>query len=67
MNNQKKYGWYSQKGADSFGYVEYTNLDGEIVRVSTVTRDPEKCPLKFDDAVFVGELKNFVREKWKNI
>ena len=61
------HGWYSEKQKSNMEhkkgiktYLYYKDMIGNIVEVTMVTNTKEhKC--KFDDMVYVGELKEFYK------
>lgn len=57
MNNQKMYGWVSQKAlAQNRSSSLYLTPSGEKVQVTVVGENPNRPSSMFGDEVFVGEL-----------
>lgn len=56
-----KYAWYSKKAARQNGTVIYRRPDGSEVEVSSVSDDPTKHGLGWDDVEYIGEVTEFVR------
>ena len=59
MEIKKKYGFYSEKQAESIGTVIYRNEHGKEVECSEISTNPDGCSC--DDKVALGEVFGFVR------
>lgn len=57
-----KFGFYSEKAAKHHGHSIYSDINGDLVKVTFVTNDPITgyYSYKWDDKVFVGTLNKFI-------
>jgi len=56
-DENRLYGWYSKKQDYEYGHKVYLDLEDRVTVVSEVSNGPLSDAYKWDDVVFVGELK----------
>lgn len=59
MNDEKRYGWYSQRANEVIGSVYYATPSGEEVACSFISRSATDHGAGWHDAVLVGEVTEY--------
>lgn len=66
MESKSKHGWFSQDAVRFLGSKLYLNEKGEFVEVNCVSEQPVTTFTRnWDDAVYVGTVLKFIKEKEK--
>lgn len=66
MQSKNIYGYFSQKAASTIGFVVYRDEFGLDIKVTEVVSEGVKPLSKYNDLVYVGKVKTFIRNNMKD-